>query len=131
MDKVLLSLVGQEAKNLKKYATKEEINKLNFGVLNPEHVMFCIYGLMTGHCFSERACNLINKCAPRIYKQHCNEELYECELNGAPALGRSRNANFSPIECFISYPKNETNGNNKILINYLKGKRKTLKFKPF
>lgn len=52
----------EEITNLKQYATKEEINKLDFTDLNPNLRYSCIYGQMTGNCWSPRALELITLC---------------------------------------------------------------------
>lgn len=64
--KKLRKQVIKEALNLRKYATKEEISKLNINTLNTMESDLCIYGQMTGDCFSERAIELLNKCAKPI-----------------------------------------------------------------
>ncbi len=56
-----LKNVVQEVNNIKKYATKSEINKLDFDNLIPDSHSRCIYGQMTGDCRSSRASNLIYK----------------------------------------------------------------------
>ncbi len=58
----LEQLVNEEALNLKKYATKEEIEKLDFTKLDPQDHRLCIYGQMTGHCANKRSIELQNKC---------------------------------------------------------------------
>ena len=138
---VLIKLVKEEARNLKKKATKTELSNLDFKELNPSTPHRCIYGQITGDCFEERAKNLIEKCATKIYQYKENMNgLYNSELNGKPNFEiQSRKGfsflctpdiiHYSPIECFITNPLNKRNGNNKTLINYLKGKTKTLRFK--
>lgn len=59
--------IKQEADNIRKFATKEEISRLNFRDLIPVHSESCIYGLMTGDCNSKRATELIEKCCPKGY----------------------------------------------------------------
>lgn len=62
------ALVIQEAKNLRKLATREEKDQLNLVTLNPRNEWKCIYGQMTGSCFSDRAEELIVKSCQRVYK---------------------------------------------------------------
>lgn len=118
--KELIELVKEEASKLKKFATKEELDRLDFKRIDPMSGFDCIYGQMTGSCFSTRALELVQKCAipysSSIYmfsepKLKFNEEYFR---------------SYSPIEYFIY---NTNMYNNKILIDYLKGKRKTLRLK--
>lgn len=128
------ALVKKEAANLKKNASKEEIGKLRFDLLVPANTNKCIYGQMTGFCYSIRANDLIKNCAERVYKNNGRDYVRELPLNGKPTFLRSdsiwRAAQYySPIEVFILQPGNQENGNNERLIKYLKGETKTLKFK--
>lgn len=59
----LEQLAFKEALMIKDSATKEEKNKLNIHLLDPDSKEQCIYGLLTGHCNSERAIQLLNKYA--------------------------------------------------------------------
>lgn len=56
-----LKAVEHEVKTLKKLATKEELENLNFEYLHPEFPQSCIYGQMTGECYSKRAKELMDK----------------------------------------------------------------------
>lgn len=127
----LNNLVVKEAKNLKVNATKEELENLNFRNLNPSHIDNCIYGQMTGDCFSYRATDLIRKNCVKVYDSENGTNLArnkENELLGNPfEFGRGQF--WSPIEIFIAKRKNENNGNNERLIKFLKGENKTLRFK--
>ena len=129
----LVALVKKEANSLKKKATKEELQKLNFQRLRPLNGSMCIYGQMTGDCYTPRAHSLILSCTTKSYVQPTGT-LQNAELNGKMDIyleqGFGRN-HYSPIEAFIAKPENMSNGNNEILIDYLKGKRKTLTFKSF
>jgi hypothetical protein len=112
----LIELVKVEADNLKNFASKEE-------------------------CNSNRAFELIEKSCMRVTDDR-NYDLNEAKLNGKPKRS-NRISFFTPIETFIGLENrlfddsddeiyslvNQDNGNNKILIDYIKGKRKTLKFK--
>lgn len=132
--KTLVPRVIEEVKKLKKNATPKEIQRLNFDRLDPNHTERCVYGLMSGCCRSSRAHELINKCAERLYRQHENfMEFSHGILNGKPQLSDNgkRNSRYSPLECFITFQDNRTNGNNQAIIDYLKGKTTKLKFKPF
>lgn len=123
------ALVKTEAKNLRKFATKEELDKLIQEDFNPRHSDNCIYGLLTGNCDSPRAIELIKSCAPRVYKSGNyvqigdNDWVLSNKLNGSPKK-ISRVEFWSPIECFI-YPNKQKEAAIRLL-KYLKGEIKTL-----
>ena len=54
-----------DATALKQHATAGELAKLNAALLDPYHYRQCIYGQMTGDCYSPRAARLIFDCCPR------------------------------------------------------------------
>lgn len=119
-------VVIKEAAYLKEFATKEELNKLDFNELDPAHVNKCVYGQMTGNCTSERAIALIEQCALRVYEQ-VDYPHQSTKLNGSPVGLRRTWANmayYSPIEVWIDRNIPEFNKN---LIAYLKGEKKTLR----
>jgi len=123
----LILLVTAEAKKIKKLAPYE-LNKLDFNRLNPQSEVECIYGQMTGNCFSARANDLINNACVKFIKDNgrissSNVIVPNNEEN------KDRDLHWSPIEVFIAQTRNQTNGNNKKLIAYLKGETKTLKLK--
>lgn len=62
MDKNYLNKVKKEIYNIKKYATEEELSRLNFDTLAPDYYENCIYGQMTGSCFSIRGTELVILC---------------------------------------------------------------------
>jgi len=130
--------VAQEAENIKKYATPEEIDRLNFDTLNPTIMDECIYGQMTGDCFAERACNLIQKCAVRYIADQSitfilNDgfERIKKYVNGTHVEDLYKNRggriseeifHYSAIEAYILLPE----AKNKNLIAHIKGQTKTL-----
>ncbi len=130
-------LVREEAKNLMKFATKEERNNLNFNGFAPQRTTGCIYGQLTGHCFSARAEELIKKCASKVYHASAtmNIGFLSDKLVGSPdqrerykcASGRLTTTDFfSPIEVFVYLKENQISGANEYLIKYLKGEIETL-----
>jgi hypothetical protein len=130
--KLMKKLAIIEATNLKKYATAEEINELDIEELDPDHTSRCIYGLMTGYCYSDRANELILQCCTRVYESNLKEpddpDIKDAKLNGKPMPTINRRyAYHSPIETLIlnDTPKKEYQ---KKLIRFLKGKTKTLSF---
>lgn len=56
-----LRLVREELDLIKANATKEEISRLDFDTFNYENRGQCIYGQMTGNCFSKRASEIMGK----------------------------------------------------------------------
>jgi hypothetical protein len=91
-----------EAKNLKKFAKRKEINRLNYLKFKPTTIHGCIYGQMTTNCFSKRSKILINKCCEKVYVTPGN--IKKAQLNGKPSLKMERDCgvgHFSPIEVLI------------------------------
>ena len=132
--KLMIELVKDEAKKLKKIATKEELSKLDFNNLFPTSPSRCIYGQITGDCFSERAGELIIECAKRVYNYIDHYSiLRDLPVNGKPKeLEKSYNRGnfyFSPIEVFIDQRDKNCYYNNKILVSYLRGEINRLNFK--
>jgi hypothetical protein len=106
--------VKKEAMALKEHATREELGKLDFTILNPNSGHLCVYGQLTGMCDSDRADELIKECAPRLY----------VHLDDFVAVPTNNFENFywSPIEKYIL----DDDAKNKNLIDYLKGNRNDL-----
>jgi len=123
-EKIFPPLVLEEAKNLRKYAKKEEINRLEFRVLYSESRTGCVYGQMTGDCFSERAQFLIENSCSKVYKAMPGEALCDnAELNGPPKKykGDRQLSYWSPIEVFISKNAKENNYElNEELVKFIK-----------
>lgn len=63
----LLKNAKKELLNIKKFATKSEIERLINAIetyeFDGKRSQYCIYGAMTGNCYSSRASELIEKCA--------------------------------------------------------------------
>lgn len=121
-------LVIDEAKNLKKFATPEELARLNIKNFDPNHTERCIYGLCTGDCNSSRAMELIKWCARRVY--NAADTFKNAKLNGSPSKKGPRSwlsmPYLSPIEVFIGRNKDINDQMNAKLIAFLKGERKRL-----
>ena len=131
--------VRTEINNIKKYATKAEINRLDFENLEPENYNRCIYGQMTDDCTSPRASELIFKsCARYISPGDNNIKInsftkLKSQINGKTIPGVKNNKqfantrihyidHFSSLEAYIMLPK----AKNKNIISYLKGETKKL-----
>lgn len=99
----LKELVVKEALALREHSTMEEKEALSIEELVPSRLHSCIYGLMTGHCYNERASLLLEKCAQpyseslNCYKAPKIEKKFPYCLNYE---GRS----FSAIEFYICQP---------------------------
>lgn len=135
MDKELLTeLVIKEATKLRKAATPQEISRLIFEDLSPISRGNCIYGMATGDCYSERAGYLILECCEKVFVKDSSSGMDKVQLNGPPTPELMVNRDFkhfSPIEIFILSGNNRTNGNNEMLIDYLKGEIDNLEFAKF
>jgi hypothetical protein len=124
----LEELVVMEATNLKKYATKKELARLNLKTLDGNDIEKCIYGQMTGNCLTDRAKLLIEKCATRVYK---TVHLRACTniVNVDPrefniSCSRERlNYYSSPIENFVNRYTRLSRRSTKVnkLVSFLKG----------
>ena len=125
---LMKQLVIEEATNLKKHALKKELKNLNFNKFNPDHTLSCIYGQIANGCFTPRAVELMKKCASRGYDRESAPKLVDCKING-PIIDLPRSYFWSPIEVFIVQDRNRKNGNNKLLIDFLKGETNELNFK--
>lgn len=133
--KELNAMVMSEAKKLKKHATKEELASLDFSELGGKNRYNCIYGQTTGDCFSDRAGVLIGKCCSKAFGREITRTLSGDTFKDVEVINpkkespryNSAYSYFSPIEIFIARGVNMYNGNNKRLINFLKGETKTLR----
>lgn len=124
--KELIAAVKVEAANLRKYATKEELNRLDFNTFSTSLSKSCVYGQMTGNCFSYRSSQLIGECAPFTLRSLAKDSLYDnIKLFNSNLSDRLV---WSPIENYIFLDSEENseqwkfqNTQNKKLISYLKG----------
>lgn len=115
--------VIDEIENLKKFATKEELSKLNFPNFNPYWKNSCIYGQMTGDCFNDRANELIILCACMTNSfTYLSEEIQNVSNTLPRNLGDDID-NFTFLEHFISKYKY----NNEHIIEYLRDEVDELK----
>jgi|SRR6478609_2101100 len=126
----LIDLARKEMILLKQHVTPEEINKLDYSMLIPEQRDSCIYGQMTGDCFSRRATDLIKKCCPTMLTarntlsngiEEYVEPVPQEKVNLDDPFARI-NGYYSPIEVLISiYP---SYGHD--IIYFLKGLKDTI-----
>ena len=124
--RILASLVKEEASLLKENATKTELKRLDFKLLYAHSPSRCIYGQMTGSCWSKRAEKLIKKCCTTVVNVYTNKYINVGTIN--------REAYFSPIETFLLEEEDKSSGfgmdlkNSERIIDFLKGKTQTLTF---
>jgi hypothetical protein len=128
--------VRKEAEALRKHATPQELSRLNLSKLEPEDLDSCIYGQMTGSCYSRRACDLISICAiryiadgdlayvrrdgfDRVAKYVTNEPIPDTYIDRTSG---SEETHYSAIEAYILLPE----ANNANLIAFLRGETETL-----
>lgn len=127
---LMRQLVVEEATKLKNNISEEEKQKLSFQMLNHKSRVDCIYGQLTGNCDNDRARELMDKCCTRVYStgDEWFVEVETCKINGNLTPKMRRELFFSPIEVFISQKRNQKNGNNELLVNYIKGEIDELVF---
>ena len=129
---LMRQLVTEEETKLRENATQDEINNLSFDRLDTQSRVACIYGQLTGNCDSSRARELMNKSCTRVYsrgQKYSISLLQDSKINGPLTEEMGRSYFFSPIEVFIDQPRNQKNGNNGQLIDFIKGEIDVLNFK--
>jgi len=126
--------VKAEATKLRDLATEEEKDRLNAGDLVPRIYSHCIYGQMTGDCFSPRASYLISACCRSFFTSqigldeyepsaeaalsaHASTQYMEDVSEGSFEHQRADGKFYSSIEAYIMIPE----AKNAELIAYLKG----------
>jgi len=130
MNNELKNLAKEEAENLRKNATKKELSHLSLADLDASNVHSCIYGQLTGSCFSTRAHKLIDACCTKVYKvnpKKLTNLIKSSTLGDKPEdqiVGYLRKyAYFSPLEKALLYMTYNQKSN---LISYLKGETNKL-----
>jgi hypothetical protein len=123
--------VRKEAEALRVHATKEELSKLDFENLDYSDKKRCIYGLMTGDCFSLRSAMLIDKCACTHFDliTESVDEISAFVMDKPSDFVDKRSCGsvfssytFSAIEQYICLPE----AKNANLIAFLRGETETL-----
>jgi len=114
----LLELVKQEADNIKVHATQAEKDKLDIDNFSGLFPTTCLYGQLTGNCFSDRATELLNLCTmpftpdlKRFTPSTSNRSFKDFRQ-------------YSPIEYLIFQGCSKKDEQN--LIDYIQGKNDTL-----
>lgn len=128
----IMELVKEEADNIKKYATPEEIAKLNVNAVNGGSPSQCIYGLMTDRCTTDRAHELIGLCARKVYiRDQSSNRLnilngHSSEVNVIDSYSRYA-VYVSPIERLI-FSDVGHNVAARSLVRYIKGETDTINY---
>lgn len=145
----IFDLAIQEAINIKKHATDQEIDNLDIRSFNGGYPRTCLYGQLTGNCYNARAVELIQLCCERVYEANRNSvpSRKAAKLNGSPlGLERKLSENdlvctyYSPIEILVGYDRPDPRYDERIaidnfansdscakrIINFLKGETEVL-----
>lgn len=108
----LLTIINharKELRNIKREATPEELGELlvHINDLDGINTTKCVYGLMTGDCYSERAIHLIKKCTANGYLIDIsygaikNTGIESIDVTDILTYNTSRN--YSCLEAYLSY----------------------------
>ena len=126
-----------EIENIKKFATKEQVMRLSIEKVFPFSPDRCIYGLMTGNCFSDEAQQLIYKCCSRVgggIPDEDDDSFYQeafgiddCKIKKPSKKDiivevTSEMRRFSFLEIYIAYLPQQCEN----IVRYLKGKTERL-----
>ena len=109
-----LQMVLQEADHLREHATDEEKGKLDFSQLEVSHYTMCIYGQMTGSCYSSRAFTLYSKL---LDGESVDKSGYTFSVLNEKGNFKLNNPRCTPIEVYITMK----GAKNESLISYIKG----------
>lgn len=124
--KELKELVIKEATYLRENVTQEEKDNLvldNFKVYSKFN---CIYGLLTGRCNSERACQLYNDSGLKVVFDDILpdgssitpiKEVLDSSYEASKERGGFITYNFSPMEAYIARYKQDA----KRILKFIKG----------
>lgn len=118
-----------ELVNLRKHATKDEIDKLVRERFFPTNRRHCVYGQMTGDCFSTRAHELIRLCAPVMLEGHLRfDTVFKKVAISTVETRKDGRMAYSPVEVLLMlyYGKGKFEKFTHIL-NFLKGTGKTVR----
>lgn len=126
LEQSFLDEVKKEASAIREYATNEQKSKLCIDTFYPELYDSCIYGQLTGDCFSSETIELMNKCNTYlaykdVYTSSINEELRLAKPIKANTISRDRCYPFyTSLELYICLDGAKIED----LINYIKGEQK-------
>jgi hypothetical protein len=121
--KQLKNWVAEEARNLKRFATPEELAKLNFKTINAFGGHCNVYGQLTGNCSSKRASELLALCASVSFNNYGDSYKVVKVFKRGSAGCRRR---YSAIETFMFETHNESQRLRRALSDFLTGKNNRL-----
>lgn len=132
--KEFIKNVKSEIKAIKKYATDEEKQNLNFKEFNPTSYQNCIYGQIANGCRTTRAVKLIRKCCISFIHKECwlSIAAHQNTPNDCNSITKTSKEKlsggfyFSSLELFI-VDKYYQKFNRRVL-QFIKGKTNTLSF---
>lgn len=114
--------VLKEASLLKQHLTSEELQTLKYNrfAIYPDNYDTCIYGRLTGDCFSKRAHELLSKCAIWPYSMEIGQfHKTSMGVNRWISYRQDMREAFSPIEYYIYHREEKI----PILVEYILGER--------
>jgi hypothetical protein len=113
-----LKEVRKEINAIKINATQEELDRLDFDEFDSSLPFACIYGLLTGNCYSERSIELFDKVFDSVYK---NNLKFDANLKS------NKNKSFYNFTYLEVYLVHSDSKYHKHIIDYLQSKVKRLK----
>ena len=120
--------VYNEINTIKEKATKREISRLNFNKFEHTNSGQCIYGQMTGDCYSTRAKDLYIKSLDAISKHNVDVNTDENgnDIYKFKDLDLEKGNSFTYLESYLFTCSRKTQ---KEIIQYLKGESTKLYIK--
>jgi hypothetical protein len=102
---VLKFLVKEECDKLKNTLTDDEKSRIRPGRLDPLNPNMCLYGQITGNCYSRRAQDLIIACCTKVFvpQLHSSDLLTRAKLNGSPWECELDHTGFGEVRRFEKY----------------------------
>lgn len=123
----------KEASFLRSEITDKERNNLSYDLLSTSSSSQCIYGLISGNCYNDRATQLMRRSKIELHPYLSHDRVKESsESNKMEDILKSGNSRrnfqfFSPIETMITFDDLL----NKKLVSYLKKESDDLTEKDF
>jgi hypothetical protein len=116
----LLTRTLKEVAAIREHATEEERLRLSSETLKPSSSSNCIYGQMTGYCFSPRASTLIYQCAQPFSTMVTEYETPEHRRFSSKTQRVNTQRDFTALEFYIvQAPEHKVFE----ILSYLRGER--------
>lgn len=114
--------VMDELQNIKNNATQEEISKLNLYEFNPTISDGCIYGQLTGNCFSRRSRELMELGSVKSFSEDL-DSFNNIKMSRPKIINSASSRAFTALEFYICHvPKNMHTS----MFQFLKGEIETI-----